>query len=134
MKMPPAVLSSIYSLALVLVSVLLQPRWCLAAGPSPEQIAAEATQVIGKYNALGLAATPLIDHAIDKGNDALEQRLEQLNAIIQSAIFNLNQVLKERMQDADEKIRIQRMEAIRDLDRLSNNINNLLQVSFDQLD
>jgi hypothetical protein len=107
---------------------------CSAAGPAPDEIASAATKAIGTLSPLSIALGPLISQAIDKGNEALQQRLDQLNGIIQSALFNLNQILKENLQDADEKVRRQRMEAIREADRLAQQIKNVINVSIDQLD
>jgi hypothetical protein len=121
-------------LIVVLVVILVIPERSSSEEITPEQIASAATQARNKLNPLSLAATALVDHAIDKGNDALAQRLVQLNGIIQSAIFNLNQILKERVQDLDQKVRVQRMEAIAELDRLSGNVANVLKTSVDQLD
>jgi hypothetical protein len=101
---------------------------------TPDDIYSAATSTLNKFSPLNLTVNSLIDNAIDKGNSALKDRLDQVNGIIQSAILNLNQVLKERVQDLDQKARIQRMEAIRELDNLSVNITNSLKATIDQLD
>ena len=119
--------------AILLLSIMCSPRYSWAADITPGDVIGAASSALNKFNPLSIAADSLLQSAIDKGNTALQQRLEQTNGIIQSAIFNLNQVVKERVQDLDQKTRVQRMEAIKQLDDLSVNISNSLSVSLDQL-
>ncbi len=67
-----------------------------------------AAGALAKYGPLAILAGGLLDHAIGKADAALAERLRQVQAIIDAAIFNLNQALKERVQDLDEKVRRQR--------------------------
>jgi hypothetical protein len=120
---------SVTYILLMVLSTAASP----AADVKPSDVIGAATATLNKFNPLSIAANALLESAINKGNAALEQRLDQLNGIIQSAIFNLNQVIQERVQDLDQKARIQRMEAIRELDNLSVNVSNSLKVSLDQL-
>jgi len=123
--------SRLLIIALALSLILPPPGY--AQAPTAAQISAGISGALNTLSPLHLAANALMDHAIDKGNDALAERLRQLDGIIQSAIFNLNRMLQERTQDLDEKVRIQRMETVREFDRLSQQISNTLKVSFDQL-
>src|SRR5437868_2651664 len=93
-----------------------------------------AAAALTKYGPLAILAGGLLDHAIEKADAALAERLRQVQAIIDAAIFNLNQALKERVQDLDEKVRRQRVEAVRSLDQLADNINSMLQGDLDQVD
>jgi hypothetical protein len=102
--------------------------------PTPQQILSGASSTLSNLSPLSVAANALLGSAIDKGNDALAERLRQAQGIIDSAIFNLNQILQERVQDLDEKVRVQRMETINELNRLSQQMTNTLGVSIDQLD
>jgi hypothetical protein len=119
----------------ILVAVLVMPQTAYPQTPpvpTHEEIITKATATMNKF--IDLPIDHLLDGAINSGSNALAQRLDQLNGIIQSAIFNLNQILRERAQDVDEKLRIQRMEAVRELDRLEANVDSVLKTSIEQLD
>jgi hypothetical protein len=51
-----------------------------------------ARGLVGQLNPVNVALGPVVDDAISKGNVALAQRLEQLRAIIQEALFTLDQI------------------------------------------
>jgi hypothetical protein len=115
--------------SVVALADLLVPR------PSYSQdLLGLAGAALAKYGPLAILAGGLFDHAIEKGEAALAELLRQVQAIIDAAIFNLNQALKERVQDIDEKVRMQREEAVRSLDRLADSLNGLLQGDLDQID
>jgi len=63
----------------------------------------DAKNLIGLLNPLSLALGPLIDKAAAAGDSVLQQRLEQLNGIIQLSLFTLNQIVQQRVEDIDQK-------------------------------
>jgi hypothetical protein len=67
----------------------------------------DAKGLVGQLNPISLALGPLIDRAAADGNAVLQQRLEQLNGIIQLALYSLNQIATQRMNDLDAKARQQ---------------------------
>jgi len=76
----------------------------LLSGPSNAQFdpIGAAKGLIGQLNPVNLALGPLIDDAISKGNYALAQRLDQLQSIIQEALFNLNEIAEGRIKQVDQ--------------------------------
>lgn len=68
----------------------------------------------------------LIGDAIDHANTDAQQRLDQLEGIIHSSIFQLNQVLHENIESLDAKARQQRWEAVQQLQQLAAQINTMI--------
>ncbi len=122
-----------YAVALVLMAMVSDVQYSYAADITPGDIADAAGALAGKFNGLSILANGLIGKAIEKGNSTLEDRLEQVNGIIQAAVFNLKQTTNEQVQNLDQKVRVQRMETIKQLNDLSVNIGNTLNSSIDQL-
>src|SRR5260370_13401473 len=77
---------------------------CLLAVPVNADFDAvgAAKGLIGQLDPINIALGPLIDDAISKGNYALAQRLDQLRAIIQEALFNLNEIAQARIKQVDQ--------------------------------
>lgn len=72
----------------------------------------QAKGLIGQLNPVNLALGPLVDDAISKGNAALAERLEQLRAIIQEALFTLDQIATKQVTklNADAEARIKQLQ------------------------
>jgi len=75
-------------------------------------VSGQAQGLVGQLNPVNLALGPLVDDAISKGNVALAQRLEQLRAIIQEALFTLDQIATKQITkvNADAEARIQQLQ------------------------
>jgi hypothetical protein len=97
---------------------------CLISPTASADVADDAKGLIAQLNPINLALGPLIDRAAADGNAVLQQRLEQLNGIIQLALFSLNQIATQRMNDLDAKTRQQ----IAELNRYVST--NLLQFNY----
>lgn len=71
-----------------------------------------AKALVGQLNPVNMALGPLVDDAISKGNAALAQRLEQLRAVIQEALFTLDQIATKQVtkMNADTEARIRQLQ------------------------
>ena len=67
----------------------------------------DANSLLGKLNPINIALKGLIGEAADAGNSVLQQRLEQLQGIIQLAIYQLNEAAKQRIDQLDADTRNQ---------------------------
>jgi hypothetical protein len=76
----------------------------------------------------------MINQAIDRGNDRVKERLDQLNGIVQSAIFNIDQVISKNLDRADGQVRRQRLEAVRQIEGLVGQVNEILSVGIARID
>jgi hypothetical protein len=77
-----------------------------AAHASPT-VLDDATGAVAKLNPINIALKGLIGEAADAGNSVLQQRLEQLQGIVQLAIYELNEAVKQRIDQIDERTRTQ---------------------------
>jgi hypothetical protein len=67
----------------------------------------DATGAVAKLNPINIALNGLIGEAADAGNSVLQQRLQQLQGIVQLAIYELNEAAKQRIDQIDARTRDQ---------------------------
>jgi hypothetical protein len=128
---PAQMFRSILSLLLVL-TILINPIEARASVLS--DAAAQAQNLIGELNPINLALGPLINDAIARGDDALRQRLEQLHAIIQEALFTLNQIAQQRIEQVNQDV-IARLQQLQQITNQSiEQLNALAQGRITQID
>ncbi len=89
---------------------------------------------LGQLNPISAAIGPLIDRAIASGDSALQRRLEQLNGIVQSAIFNIDQVLKSNIERLDNAAKQRIAQAVQGATVLIMQAEGALQQGLAQLD
>lgn len=107
-----------------LVACIIIALLCSNTPAASADVIDDAKGLIAQLNPINVALGPLIDRAAADGNAVLQQRLEQLNGIIQLALYSLNQIATQRINDIDAKARQQ----IIDLNKYVST--NLLQFNY----